>query len=108
MYAYYFSRLTRHTNARNREQYISEEYNRGKRVVQSGGAAFISNNLLDAKPNQKRQFAQVVARKIIEDITNVELEQDCLCEQNSGWLGQARCKVVGRREKEAVSFAAGF
>ena len=73
-------------------------------LLQSGGAAFSSNNLVDAKANQKRQFAQVTARRIAEGITSVELEQDCKCEQTHGLTGRTRCKIVGRKEKEAVSF----
>ncbi|XP_072754262.1 apolipophorins [Anoplolepis gracilipes] len=69
-------------------------------AVASGGAAFISNNFLDAKPNQKRQFAQVTARKIAEGLTSVELEEDCTCEQRYGLAGRSRCKIVERKEKE--------
>lgn len=69
-------------------------------AVASGGAAFISNNLVDAKPNQKRQFAQVVARKIAENLISVEFEKDCTCEQYHGLAGRARCKIVNRYNKE--------
>ncbi|XP_019888404.1 apolipophorins [Ooceraea biroi] len=70
----------------------------------SGGAAFSSNNLVDAKPNQKRQFAQVTARRIVEGLMNVEIEKDCVCKQRSDrLLAQARCKIVGRREKEPLA-----
>ncbi|XP_011691522.1 PREDICTED: apolipophorins [Wasmannia auropunctata] len=72
-------------------------------AVASGGAAFSSNNLVDAKPNQKRQFAQVIARKIAEDITSIEIEQDCVCNQVHGLLGQSRCKIVGHKEKEQLA-----
>jgi len=71
-------------------------------LLQSGGAAFSSTNLLDAKPNQKRQFAQVIARKIAEDITSVEIEQDCVCKQLHAF-GRSRCKIVGRKEKEQLA-----
>lgn len=79
-------------------------------LLQSGGAAFISTNLLDAKPNQKRQFAQVTARRIVESLMNVEIEQDCVCQQSFTLSGISRCKIVGRREKEqlAVSSCFGF
>lgn len=70
--------------------------------MQSGGAAFSSSNLVEAKPNQKRQFAQVIARKITEDLTNVELEKDCVCEQVHG-LEYPRCTIVGRKEKEQLA-----
>lgn len=72
-------------------------------AVASGGAAFISNNLVDAKPNQKRQFAQVAARRIAEGLTSVEIEKDCTCEQPHGLVGRSRCKIVGRREKEQLA-----
>lgn len=71
-------------------------------LLQSGGAAFSSSNLVEAKPNQKRQFAQVTARKITEDLTNVELEKDCVCESFHG-LERARCKIVERKEKEQLA-----
>lgn len=73
--------------------------------VQSGGAAYISTNLLEAKPNQKRQFAQVTARRIVESLTGTEIEQDCMCQQ-ALYFGKSRCKIVGRREKEQL--AVGF
>lgn len=72
-------------------------------MLQSGGAAFISNNLVDAKPNQKRQFAQVVARRITEGLVNVEFEKDCTCEQHRGLAGRAHCKIVNRKEKEQLA-----
>jgi len=71
-------------------------------LLQSGGAAFSSTNLLDAKPNQKRQFAQVIARKIAEDITSVEIEQDCVCKQLHAYE-RSHCKIVGRKEKEQLA-----
>lgn len=72
-------------------------------LLQSGGAAFISNNLVDAKPNQKRQFAQVAARRIVEDLVSVEFEKDCTCEQPHGLAGRAHCKIVNRKEKEQLA-----
>nr|XP_012225513.1 PREDICTED: apolipophorins [Linepithema humile] len=72
-------------------------------AVASGGAAFSSNNLVDAKSNQKKQFAQVTARRIAEGLTSVELEQDCKCEQAKGLGGRARCKIVDRKEKEQLA-----
>ncbi|XP_071631577.1 apolipophorins [Temnothorax longispinosus] len=71
-------------------------------AIASGGAAFSSSNLVDAKPNQKRQFSQVTARKIVEDLTSVEIEQDCVCNQFHG-IEQPRCKIVGRKEKEQLA-----
>ncbi|KAL0104310.1 hypothetical protein PUN28_017203 [Cardiocondyla obscurior] len=68
-------------------------------AVASGGAAFSSSNLVDAKPNQKRQFAQITARKIVEDILSTEIEQDCACYQSHA-SARPRCKIVGRKEKE--------
>ncbi|KAL6440757.1 hypothetical protein ACFW04_003301 [Cataglyphis niger] len=72
-------------------------------AVASGGAAFISNNLVDAKPNQKRQFAQVTARRIAEGLTSIEMEKDCTCEQRHGLAARPRCKIVERREKEQLA-----
>ncbi|XP_011144506.2 apolipophorins [Harpegnathos saltator] len=72
-------------------------------AIMSGGAAFSSTNLLDAKPNQKRQFAQVTARRIAESLTSVEIQQDCVCEQSFTPSGHSCCKIVGRREKEQLA-----
>ncbi|KAM0732090.1 Apolipophorin [Formica fusca] len=72
-------------------------------AVASGGAAFISNNLVDAKPNQKRQFAQVTARRIAEGLTSIEMEKDCTCEQRYGLAARSRCKIVERMEKEQLA-----
>lgn len=72
-------------------------------AVTSGGAAFSTSNLVEAKPNQKRQFAQVTARRIAEGLTDVEIEQDCTCEQFHGFNGHPHCKIVGRREKEQLA-----
>ncbi|XP_014488121.1 PREDICTED: apolipophorins [Dinoponera quadriceps] len=72
-------------------------------AITSGGAAYISTNLLDAKPNQKKQFAQVTARRIVESLTDVELEQDCVCQHACSLSGIPRCKIVGRREKEHLA-----
>ena len=71
-------------------------------MLQSGGTVFSSNNFIDAKPNQKRQFAQVTARKIAEDLTNVEIEKDCVCNQYHVF-GRAHCNIVGRKEKEQLA-----
>ncbi|KAG5308105.1 APLP protein, partial [Acromyrmex insinuator] len=71
-------------------------------AIASGGAVFSSNNFIDAKPNQKRQFAQVTARKIVEDLTNVEIEKDCVCNQYH-IFERAHCKIVGRKEKEQLA-----
>lgn len=73
--------------------------------LQSGGAAFSSNNLIDAKPNQKRQFAQVTAKRIVESLVATEIEEDCMCVQDHGYVGHTHCKIVGRKEKEQVLFS---
>jgi len=78
-------------------------------MLQSGGAAFSSNNLIDCKPNQKRQFAQVIARRIADGLTSVQLEQDCVCKQEpEGLYAQPRCKIVGRTEKEQLAVSVCF
>ncbi|KAG7188374.1 hypothetical protein KM043_008028 [Ampulex compressa] len=71
-------------------------------AVSSGGATFSANNFLEAKPNQKKQFAQVAARKIAEGLADLELEQDCTCEEQ-GLVARARCTVISRREKETLA-----
>ncbi|XP_076231616.1 retinoid- and fatty-acid binding glycoprotein apolipophorin [Calliopsis andreniformis] len=70
-------------------------------AVLSGGAAFSSNNFLDGKPNQKKQFVQVAAKRVADGLANLELEKDCSCELEYGVAGRAQCKIVGRKEKES-------
>ncbi|XP_034949851.1 apolipophorins [Chelonus insularis] len=68
-------------------------------ALSSGGAAFSSNHFLDAKQNQKKQFISIMARRLAEGITEVELNEDCVCKQQRGLDGHANCKIVGRKEK---------
>ncbi|XP_076681659.1 retinoid- and fatty-acid binding glycoprotein apolipophorin isoform X2 [Andrena cerasifolii] len=70
-------------------------------AVSSGGAAFSSDNFMDAKPNQKKQFIQVAAKRIADGLANLELEKDCSCKDQYGLIGRSRCKIVARREKES-------
>nr|XP_012148156.1 PREDICTED: apolipophorins [Megachile rotundata] len=72
-------------------------------AVSSGGAAFSSDNFLDAKPNQKKQFIQVAARRIVDGLVNVEFEKDCSCDYQYGLIGRTQCKIVGRKEAPARS-----
>ncbi|XP_015429625.1 PREDICTED: apolipophorins [Dufourea novaeangliae] len=72
-------------------------------AVSSGGATFSSDNFLDAKPNQKKQFIQVVAKRVADGLVNLELEKDCLCEYQYGMFGRSQCKIVGRKEKEPLA-----
>lgn len=67
-------------------------------ILQSGGAAFSSNNFLDAKSNQKKQFVQVAAKRIADSLVNVEFEKDCSCLYEYGMIGRSKCKIVGRKE----------
>ncbi|XP_076625563.1 retinoid- and fatty-acid binding glycoprotein apolipophorin isoform X1 [Colletes latitarsis] len=70
-------------------------------AVTSGGAAFSVNNFMDAKPNQKKQFIQVAARRIADGLASVEIQRDCLCDYQFGVSGRSKCKIVGRKEKES-------
>lgn len=72
-------------------------------IFQSGGAAFNANNFLDAKANQKKQFIQVVARRIVNSLVNIEIKEDCVCRQPYGLYPKAECKIVSRKEKEPVA-----
>ncbi|XP_076762006.1 retinoid- and fatty-acid binding glycoprotein apolipophorin [Xylocopa sonorina] len=67
-------------------------------AVLSGGATFSLDNFLDAKPNQKKQFVQVAAKRIADGLANLELEKDCACNYMYGFTGRTRCKIVGRKE----------
>ncbi|KAK1130809.1 hypothetical protein K0M31_018919 [Melipona bicolor] len=68
-------------------------------AVSSGGAAFSSNNFLDAKPNQKKQFVHVAAKRVADGLVNLELEKDCLCDYQYGMVGRPQCKIVTRKER---------
>lgn len=70
-------------------------------AVSSGGALFSLNTFVDAKPNQKKQFIQVTAKRVADGVANLELEQDCLCDYQFGLVGRAKCKIVGRKEKNS-------
>ncbi|XP_043491499.1 apolipophorins [Polistes fuscatus] len=72
-------------------------------AVSSGGAAFSSSNFLEAKPNQRKQFVQVVARKITSDLVDIEIEEDCVCKQYYGTIARPRCEIVNKREKEPLT-----
>ncbi|CAL7938756.1 unnamed protein product [Xylocopa violacea] len=67
-------------------------------AVMSGGATFSLDNFLDAKPNQKKQYVQVAAKRIADGLLNLELEKDCMCNYAYGFVGRAQCKIVGRKE----------
>ncbi|XP_076294213.1 retinoid- and fatty-acid binding glycoprotein apolipophorin [Lasioglossum baleicum] len=71
-------------------------------AVSSGGALFNLGTFIDAKPNQKKQFIQVAAKRVADGVANLELEQDCLCEYQFGIVGRAKCKIVGRKEKSST------
>lgn len=68
-------------------------------ATSSGGATYSSSSFLEAKPNQKKQFIQVTARRLAEGLANVEFDEDCTCKQENGLNGHARCKIVARKEK---------
>ncbi|XP_017879492.1 apolipophorins [Ceratina calcarata] len=72
-------------------------------AILSGGATFSSDNFLDAKPNQKKQFVAVTAKKVAEDLANLELEKDCACNYQYGLTGSAECKIVGRKETPSAA-----
>ncbi|XP_017790563.1 PREDICTED: apolipophorins [Habropoda laboriosa] len=74
-------------------------------AVSSGGAAFSSDNFLDAKPGQKKQFVQVATKRIVDGLVNLELEKDCTCDQQFGLTGSAHCKIVGRKDKRTSKSA---
>jgi hypothetical protein len=69
-------------------------------AVSSGGAAFSTRNFIESKPGQKKQYIQVAARRMAEGMANLELEEDCTCQQHHGLTGRPCCKIVNRKEKE--------
>lgn len=71
-------------------------------MLQSSGATFSLDNFLNAKPNQKKQFIQVAARRIADGLANLVLEKDCSCDFQFGIAGRSQCKIVDRREKEPL------
>lgn len=66
-------------------------------AVSTGGALFSLDNFVHAKPNQKKQFVQVIAKRLADGLSYTELEEDCLCGYQYGLVGRAKCKIVGRK-----------
>ncbi|XP_078038624.1 retinoid- and fatty-acid binding glycoprotein apolipophorin, partial [Augochlora pura] len=66
-------------------------------AVSTGGALFSLDNFVSAKPNQKKQFVQVTAKRIADGLAHTELEEDCLCGYQYGLVGRAKCKIVNRK-----------
>ncbi|XP_066596058.1 apolipophorins [Prorops nasuta] len=75
----------------------------GEFAIASGGAAFSSDNFLDAKANQKKQFATVAARKVSDRLVDVEIEQDCTCVQHKGIGARPSCKITSRKVKSETN-----
>ncbi|XP_054290361.1 apolipophorins-like [Macrosteles quadrilineatus] len=69
----------------------------------TNGAVFSSSNFVKGKPQLRKNFMQVVANKIAEELTSQELREECKCELERGMLVRTRCKVTGRKEKEALT-----
>jgi len=69
----------------------------------TNGAVFSSTNFVKGKPQLRKNFVQVVANKISEELTSEELREECRCELERGMIARTRCKVTGRKEKEALT-----
>jgi len=69
----------------------------------TNGAVFSSTNFVKGKPQLRKNFVQVVANKISEELTSEELREECRCELERGMIVRTRCKVTGRKEKEALT-----
>ncbi|XP_014235825.1 apolipophorins [Trichogramma pretiosum] len=81
-------------------------------AINTGGTAFQTRNFLEAKPNQQAQYVKVAARRIAENMANVELEEDCVCGAEAGFshtaqvVARPRCKIVNRVDKRVTPKAA--
>uniref|UniRef100_A0A1B6BZV4 Uncharacterized protein n=1 Tax=Clastoptera arizonana TaxID=38151 RepID=A0A1B6BZV4_9HEMI len=65
------------------------------------GAVFASDNFIHGKAGLRKNFLQVLSHKVINDLTGVEIQQECSCEIGR-FYPITRCNVVSRREKEPL------
>ncbi|XP_046751140.1 apolipophorins [Diprion similis] len=72
-------------------------------AADSGGGAYSAHNFLEAKDNKKKQFKQVVARRIVSSLVDTEIREDCACKQGYGGSAKVECKIVSRKEKEPIT-----
>lgn len=61
-----------------------------------GDAAFSSQNFLDAKPDQKKKFVQVVSQRIVQGATAYKYKEDCTCNLYKGMYAYSECKVSSK------------
>ncbi|XP_046492116.1 apolipophorins [Neodiprion pinetum] len=72
-------------------------------AADSGGGAYSAHNFLEAKENKKKQFKQVVARRIVSSLVGTEIREDCVCKQGYGGFAKTECKIISRKEKEPIA-----
>lgn len=62
--------------------------------LQNGGNVFVTDNFLHTKGAQRKQFVQVVAHNIVDQVTSVEKGLDCECNFINPYTAANECKVV--------------
>lgn len=61
---------------------------------QNGGNVFVTDNFLQTKGAQRKQFVQVTAHNIVDQVTGVEKGLDCECRFLNPFTAANECKVV--------------
>lgn len=69
-------------------------------TVNNGGNVFVSNNFANAKADGKKQFIQVAAHNIVNQLTNVEEGIDCECKLVNPYAARSVCHTVNSKERK--------
>ncbi|KAF2895897.1 hypothetical protein ILUMI_10278, partial [Ignelater luminosus] len=68
-------------------------------TLKNRGNVFVTNNFLQAKGPARKQFAQVAAHNIVDQMINVEQGLDCECQLVSPYTANNICEVSFSKEK---------
>lgn len=63
---------------------------------------FVTDNFLQTKGAQRKQFVQVVAHNIVDQVTNIEKGLDCECRFISPFTAVNECKVAYTKVKNTL------
>ncbi|KAF5283201.1 hypothetical protein FQA39_LY17393 [Lamprigera yunnana] len=63
------------------------------------GNVFVVNNFLQMKGPARKQFVQIAAYNIAEQMTNIEYGLNCECKMTSPFTAQNLCKIAYSKEK---------
>lgn len=60
---------------------------------------FVTDNFLQTKGGQRKQYVQVVAHNIVDQVTSVEKSLECECRFITPYTAANECKVVYTKAK---------